>query len=128
MNALGKKIRVLVVDDSIVARKTIIDALEASPRLEVVGYAINAMDAQRKVEQLNPDVMTCDVQMPGMSGIETFQRMKERGLDIPVIYLTASGHEDDVMNAIRLGAVNYLKKPFLPQDLMERIAKEFDKK
>ena len=45
-----------------------------------------------------------------------------------VIYLTASGHEDDVMNAIRLGAVNYLKKPFLPQDLMERIAKEFDKK
>ncbi len=63
-----------------------------------------------------------------MSGIETFQRMKERGLDIPVIYLTASGHEDDVMNAIRLGAVNYLKKPFLPQDLMERIAKEFDKK
>ncbi len=54
--------------------------------------------------------------------------MKERGLDIPVIYLTASGHEDDVMNAIRLGAVNYLKKPFLPQDLMERIAKEFDKK
>lgn len=66
--------------------------------------------------------------MPGMSGIETFQRMKERGLDIPVIYLTASGHEDDVMNAIRLGAVNYLKKPFLPQDLMERIAKEFDKK
>ena len=45
-----------------------------------------------------------------------------------MIYLTASGYEEDVMNAIRLGAVNYLKKPFLPQDLMERIAKEFDKK
>lgn len=74
------------------------------------------------------DLILLDIEMPGMSGIETFQRMKERGLDIPVIYLTASGHEDDVMNAIRLGAVNYLKKPFLPQDLMERIAKEFDKK
>ena len=74
------------------------------------------------------DLILLDIEMPGMSGIETFQRMKERGLDIPVIYLTASGHEDDVMNAIRLGAVNYLKKPFLPQDLMERIAKEFEKK
>lgn len=74
------------------------------------------------------DLILLDIEMPGMSGIETFQRMKERGLDIPVIYLTASGHEDGVMNAIRLGAVNYLKKPFLPQDLMERIAKEFDKK
>ena len=74
------------------------------------------------------DLILLDIEMPGMSGIETFQRMKERGLDIPVIYLTASGYEEDVMNAIRLGAVNYLKKPFLPQDLMERIAKEFDKK
>ena len=74
------------------------------------------------------DLILLDIEMPGMSGIETFQRMKERGLDIPVIYLTASGYEDDVMNAIRLGAVNYLKKPFLPQDLMERIAKEFEKK
>ena len=74
------------------------------------------------------DLILLDIEMPGMSGIETFQRMKERGLDIPVIYLTASGYEDDVMNAIRLGAVNYLKKPFLPQDLMERIAKDFDKK
>ena len=74
------------------------------------------------------DLILLDIEMPGLSGIETFPRMKERGLDIPVIYLTASGYEEDVMNAIRLGAVNYLKKPFLPQDLMERIAKEFDKK
>lgn len=65
--------------------------------------------------------------MPGMSGIETFERMKERNIEVPVIFLTASGYEDDVMNAIRLGAVNYLKKPFLPQDLQERLAKEFEK-
>lgn len=74
------------------------------------------------------DLMLLDIEMPGMSGIETFQRMKERGMEVPVIYLTASGYEDDVMNAIRLGAVNYLKKPFLPQDLIERVAKEFEKK
>ena len=54
-----KNIRVLVVDDSIIARKTIMEGLSKSPRIEVVGYAINAMDAENKVKQLNPDVMTC---------------------------------------------------------------------
>ena len=52
--------------------------------------------------------------------------MKESSVDIPVIFLTASGHEDDVMSAIRLGAVNYLKKPFQPQELLKRVAKEFE--
>ena len=45
-----------------------------------------------------------------------------------MIFLTASGYEDDVMTAIRLGAANYLKKPFMPKILLERIAKEFEKK
>lgn len=65
--------------------------------------------------------------MPGMNGIETFKHMKEDGVEVPVIFLTASGDEDDVVAAISLGAVNYLKKPFLPKDLLERIAKEFEK-
>ena len=46
---------------------------------------------------------------------------------IPVIFLTASGYEDDVRTAIELGAVNYLKKPFFPQELLKRVAKEFEK-
>ena len=63
-----------------------------------------------------------------MDGLETFERMKEFHNEAPVIFLTASGDEDDVMSAIRLGAVNYLKKPFYPQDLLQRIAKELDRK
>ena len=63
-----------------------------------------------------------------MNGIETFEHMKGRYDDIPVIFLTASGYEEDVKSAIRLGAVNYLKKPFLPQELLNRIAKEFEMK
>ncbi|MCI9337246.1 MAG: response regulator [Lachnospiraceae bacterium] len=74
------------------------------------------------------DLILLDIEMPGMSGIETFKHMKEKHVSVPVIFLTASGYEEDVMDAIRLGAVNYLKKPFLPQDLMERIAKELEKK
>ena len=108
MNALGKKIRVLVVDDSIVARKTIIDALEASPRLEVVGYAINAMDAQRKVEQLNPDVMTCDVQMPGMTGIEFLKRLLP---EHPLPVVLCSSLNLKVFDALHAGAVDFVRKP-----------------
>ena len=73
------------------------------------------------------DLVLLDIEMPGMSGIETFGCMKERNLEIPVIFLTASGYEDDVMNAIRLGAVNFLMKPFRHQELQERIAKELEK-
>ena len=108
MNALGKKIRVLVVDDSIVARKTIIDALEASPRLEVVGYAINAMDAQRKVEQLNPDVMTCDVQMPGMTGIEFLKKLLPEH-PLPVVLVSSLNLK--VFDALHAGAVDFVRKP-----------------
>ena len=57
-----------------------------------------------------------------MDGIETFKRMKDSSVEIPVIFLTASGYEDDVKTAISLGAVNYLKKPFFPQELLKRVA------
>ena len=65
-----EKIRVMVVDDSIVARSMIINGLSAHQRIEVVGYAINTMDAKRKIAKLNPDVITMDVEMPGQSGID----------------------------------------------------------
>ena len=56
-----------------------------------------------------------------------FWRMKEQVGEVPVIFLTASGLEDDVVSAIRLGAVNYLKKPFEPQELLRRVALELEK-
>lgn len=72
------------------------------------------------------DLVLLDIEMPEMSGIETFEHMKDIPVEIPVIFLTASGDEDDVKNAIKLGAVNYLKKPFQPHELMRRVAKEFE--
>ena len=117
--------RVLVVDDDKMNLRRTRLILE---KYYDILTAESGQEALDMIYDEEIDLILLDIEMPGMSGIETFQRMKERGLDIPVIYLTASGYEEDVMNAIRLGAVNYLKKPFLPQDLMERIAKEFDKK
>ena len=117
--------RILVVDDDKMNLRRTRLILE---KYYDILTAESGQEALDMIDDEEIDLILLDIEMPGMSGIETFQRMKERGLDIPVIYLTASGYEEDVMNAIRLGAVNYLKKPFLPQDLMERIAKEFDKK
>ena len=74
MQTTSRKIRVLVVDDSAVARSVIIQGLSASPRIEVVGYAVNAMDARTKLQGLSPDVMTLDVEMPGINGIDFLKR------------------------------------------------------
>ena len=74
------------------------------------------------------DLILLDIEMPGMNGIETFERMKSFVPEIPVIFLTASGLEEDVVSAIKLGAVNYLKKPYRPQELLKRISQEFEKR
>lgn len=102
------KIKVLVVDDSIVARKTIMDGLAKFPRIEVIGYAINAMDAERKVKSLNPDVMTCDVQMPGMTGIEFLKKLLPVH-PLPVVLVSSLNLK--VFDALHAGAVGFVRKP-----------------
>ena len=82
----------------------------------------NGPEAFEKIDHEKFDLILLDIAMPDMDGLETYKRMKNYSVDIPVIFLTASGHEDDVLSAIRLGAINYLKKPFLPQELLRRIA------
>ena len=71
----NKKVRVLVVDDSIMARTMIAQGLGKHPNIEVAGIAINAQDALTKVGQLRPDVITSDVEMPGMSGIDLLKKL-----------------------------------------------------
>ena len=116
--------RVLVVDDDKLNLRRTTLILEVYYDVSVAQSGMEALDVLWSEKF---DLVLLDIEMPGMSGMETFERMKSDGLDIPVIFLTASGYEDDVMNAIRLGAVNYLKKPFLPQDLLDRVAKELDR-
>lgn len=106
--ATEKKIRVLVVDDSMVARSMIIKGLSASPRLEVVGYAINTLDAKTKIPKLKPDVITMDVEMPGQSGIE-FLKSYLPTHPIPVILV--SSLDLKVFDALAAGAVDFVRKP-----------------
>lgn len=116
--------RILVVDDDAMN-------LNRTNRILEKTYEVLLADSGQKALEIlmyeKVDLILLDIAMPGMNGLETFEHMNELGNEAPVIFLTASGDEDDVMSAIRLGAVNYLKKPFYPQDLLQRIAKELDK-
>ena len=118
------KRKILVVDDdnmNLVRTKMFL-----GHEYEVL-LAESGMEALGKLKDEKVDMVLLDIDMPGMNGIETFERMKEFAADIPVIFLTASGAEDDVVSAIKLGAVNYLRKPCPPQELMKRVAQELER-
>jgi two-component system chemotaxis response regulator CheB len=107
-----KKIRVLVVDDSALARKIIGDILRADPEIEVVGTANDPYMARDKIEELNPDVLTLDVEMPRMDGI-SFLKILQQQRPIPAVIIssiTQSGSEA-ALNALGAGAVDVLAKP-----------------
>jgi two-component system, chemotaxis family, protein-glutamate methylesterase/glutaminase len=76
-NAPGRRIRVLIVDDSALVRRILSELLAADPQMEVVGTASDAYMARDKIKQLNPDVITLDVEMPKMDGV-TFLRVPAR--------------------------------------------------
>jgi two-component system, chemotaxis family, protein-glutamate methylesterase/glutaminase len=103
-----KKIRVLVVDDSLMFREVIARGISCDPEIEVVGKAVDPFDARDKILQLQPDVMTCDVEMPKMNGIEFIRRLLPQ-YTLPVIVVsTVSEAVFDAMNA---GAVDFVTKP-----------------
>ena len=116
--------RILVVDDDAMNLKRTRMILEKHYN---VLLADSGREALSKIKSEKIDLILLDIAMPIMDGIETFKRMKDSSVEIPVIFLTASGYEDDVKTAISLGAVNYLKKPFFPKELLKRVAKELDK-
>ena len=104
----ARKIRVLVVDDSAVARAFLAKGLSAYPHIEVVGYAINALDAQAKIQRLHPDVMTLDVEMPGTNGIDFLAQLLPKH-PLPVILVSSLNLR--VFDALAAGAVDFVRKP-----------------
>lgn len=106
------KIRVLVIDDSALIRKLLSAMLACDPEIEVVGTAADPLIAREKIKQLNPDVLTLDVEMPRMDGL-TFLENLMRLRPMPVVMvstLTAQG-ADETLRALELGAVDFFAKP-----------------
>lgn len=110
--SLPRKIRVLVVDDSALVRRIISKALSNVPDIEVVGTATDPYVARDKIVNLEPDIITLDIEMPRMDGL-TFLKILMEKHPMPVIILSsltyAGSHK--VIEALRLGAVDVLAKP-----------------
>lgn len=109
----GKNIRVLVVDDTIVYRKAVSDILSEMPGVEVVGVAHNGKIAVSKIQTLKPDLLTLDIEMPEMNGIEVLQYLQQHAPQtsaIMVSTLTSEGG-DMTMRALELGAYDFILKP-----------------
>lgn len=105
---MQRKISVLVVDDSSFFRQMIIQSLSANPNIEIVGYAINAYDAKMKIPKLKPDVVTMDIEMPGLNGIEFLKQFLPTN---PVPVILVSSLNLSVFDALSAGAVDFVRKP-----------------
>lgn len=104
------KIRVLVIDDSAFSRRTIVKLLEEIPGVEVVGYAVNGEEGLRKALDIRPELITMDLEMPGMDGF-TLLRIIMTACPVPVIVVSSHNEDERVFKALELGAVDFVAKP-----------------
>jgi two-component system OmpR family response regulator len=110
---------VLVVDDEVAVADLLEDALT------IGGYqtlrATNGMEALRLVREKSPDLLLLDINMPLMNGFEVLERLRGRGNDTPVLFLTARDDRDDELHGLKLGADDYVTKPFGIDELILRV-------
>lgn len=110
--------KILVVDDDIALAKMVEKLLQAESYIPVVAYT--AEDGLRLALSENPDLVVLDVMVPGMGGWELCKRLRV-ALDVPIIFLTALGHTENVVHGLELGADDYLIKPFQTAEFLARI-------
>jgi len=107
-------IRVLIVDDSALVRQLLTEILESDPGIEVVGTAADPYIARDKIKQLNPDVLTLDVEMPRMDGLSFLQNlMRLRPMPVVMVSSLTEKGADVTMAALELGAIDFVTKPKL---------------
>ncbi len=122
------KIRILVVDDSVVIRQVVSDVLDADPEIEIVGTAANGKIALAKLTQLNPDLVILDVEMPELDGLATLSAIRKSHPKLPVIMFSALTERGAAatLDALSRGASDYFTKPSGPGGIDEsrRILRE----
>ncbi len=118
--------RILVVDDHPLLRRGVLQLLEQEAGLLPVGEASNGPAALECARALEPDLILLDLNMHGMSGVETLQALRANGSHARVIVLTVSDSDDDVVAALRAGADGYLLKDMEPEELVRQLRRAAD--
>ncbi|WP_199242476.1 protein-glutamate methylesterase/protein-glutamine glutaminase [Desulfosporosinus fructosivorans] len=103
-----RKIKVLIVDDSLIFREVLARGIASDPYIEVVAKAVDPFDARDKILEYSPDVMTCDIEMPKMNGIEFIKRLLPQ---YPLPVVVVSSVSESVFEAMKAGAVDFVTKP-----------------
>jgi two-component system LytT family response regulator len=114
--------KALIVDDERLARKELMKLLEEHPSIEIVGEAMNADEAEKMMEELNPDLLFLDIQMPGRTGFQLLESLDSAPL---VVFTTA--YDEFALKAFEVNALDYLLKPIQPDRLAEAVHKIMDK-
>jgi len=120
-----KKLHVLIVDDSSVMRKIVERSLrQAGLELEEVKEASNGAEALTEVQKSSFDLILSDINMPAMDGLEFLRNLANipSARSVPVVMITTEGSEARVVEALSVGARGYIRKPFTPEQVKERVA------
>lgn len=115
-------LKIMVVDDSRVFRK-MLKAVFLENGHEVIGEAGNGQEALELLKTCTPDVITLDITMPVMDGLEALKQIIADYPDQKVVMVSAAGQKDKVLSAIKIGAVDFIQKPFDPDDIAALLTK-----
>ncbi len=114
--------RILIVDDSRTSRKMLRGILESEGH-EIVDEAVNGQDGVQKFQALKPDVVTLDITMPVVDGVEALKMIKALDGNSKVVMVTAAGQKNKMIDCIKAGANEFLTKPFDQQEILDVVAK-----
>lgn len=114
--------KALIIDDERLARKELMKLLEEHPAIEVAGEAANADEAEKMIEELNPDLLFLDIQMPGRTGFQLLESLET----VPMVVFTTA-YDEFAIKAFEVNALDYLLKPIQPERLAEAVRKIQDK-
>ncbi|OGC43345.1 two-component system response regulator [candidate division WOR-3 bacterium RBG_13_43_14] len=112
--------RVLIVDDAMFMRRMLSDILEKGGHT-VCGEASTGKEAVERYKELKPELVTMDIIMPDMSGIEAVKEIKKHDTDAKILMVSAMGQQALVLEAVQAGAIDYVVKPFQPSRVLESI-------
>lgn len=109
--------KILIVDDSKMSRKMLRNILEGIGH-DIAGEAVNGEEGVKLYKQLRPDAVTMDITMPEMDGLSSLKAIKEFDADARVVMITAAGQSSKLMDALKLGAKEFICKPYEPEQVI----------